>query len=152
MEFIFLLPRKGDENQIYISKLSTMLLLLLRCTQSCLTLCNLMDSSLPASSVHGTLQASILDCVVIPFSKGSFPTRGSNPGLLHCRQILYHLSHQRSPSIFYLTLTGQTRYCFFKYFLLGLSFSLFFGRTYSSILILLLLFFKSLSFHFLFSF
>ena len=28
-----------------------------------------------------------------------FPTQGSNLGLLHCRQILYHLSHQRS-SIF----------------------------------------------------
>ena len=23
-----------------------------------------------------------------------FPTQGSNPGLLHCRQILYHLSHR----------------------------------------------------------
>ena len=26
--------------------------------------------------------------------KGIFPTQGLNPGLLHCRQILYHLSHQ----------------------------------------------------------
>ena len=26
-----------------------------------------------------------------------FPTQGSNPGLLHCRPILYHLSHQGSP-------------------------------------------------------
>jgi len=26
-----------------------------------------------------------------------FPTQGSNPGLLHCRQILYHLSHLGSP-------------------------------------------------------
>ena len=25
-----------------------------------------------------------------------FPTQGSNPGLLHCRQVLYHLSHQKS--------------------------------------------------------
>ena len=23
-----------------------------------------------------------------------FPTQGSNPGLPHCRQMLYHLSHQ----------------------------------------------------------
>ena len=29
--------------------------------------------------------------------QGIFPTQGSNPGLLHCRQILYCLSHQRSP-------------------------------------------------------
>ena len=28
---------------------------------------------------------------------GNFPTQGSNPGFLHCRQILYHLSHQGSP-------------------------------------------------------
>ena len=26
--------------------------------------------------------------------EGIFPTQGSNPGLLHCRQKLYHLSHQ----------------------------------------------------------
>ena len=26
-----------------------------------------------------------------------FPTQGSNPGLVHCRQILYHLSHQGHP-------------------------------------------------------
>ena len=28
---------------------------------------------------------------------GIFLTQGSNLGLLHCRQILYHLSHQGSP-------------------------------------------------------
>ena len=31
--------------------------------------------------------------------QGIFPTQGSNPGLLHCRQILYQLSHQGSPRI-----------------------------------------------------
>ena len=30
--------------------------------------------------------------------QGIFPTQGSNPGLPHCRQILYCLSHQRSPA------------------------------------------------------
>ena len=30
--------------------------------------------------------------------QGIFPTQESNPGLLHCRQILYHLSHQGSSS------------------------------------------------------
>ena len=29
--------------------------------------------------------------------QGIFPTQESNPGLLHCRQILYQLSHQGSP-------------------------------------------------------
>ena len=31
--------------------------------------------------------------------QGIFPARGSNPGLLHCRSTLYHLSHQGSLSI-----------------------------------------------------
>ena len=29
--------------------------------------------------------------------QGIFPTEGLNPGLLHCRQIFYHLIHQASP-------------------------------------------------------
>ena len=34
----------------------------------------------------------------LPFpSPGNFPTLGLNPGLPHCRQMLYHLSHQGSP-------------------------------------------------------
>ena len=37
--------------------------------QSCLTLCNSMDCSLPGSSVHGILQARILEWEVIPFSR-----------------------------------------------------------------------------------
>jgi len=31
--------------------------------------------------------------------QGIFPTQGSNPGLPHCRQMLYHLSHQGSPPL-----------------------------------------------------
>ena len=37
--------------------------------QSCLTLCDPMDGSLSGSSVHGILQARILDWVAISFSK-----------------------------------------------------------------------------------
>ena len=33
----------------------------------------------------------------ISLLQGIFQTQGLNPGLLHFRQILYHLSHQRSP-------------------------------------------------------
>ena len=51
-----------------------------------------MDWSLPGSSVHGILQAKVLEWVAIPSSRGIFPIQGLNPGLLHCRQILYHLS------------------------------------------------------------
>ena len=31
--------------------------------------------------------------------QGIFPTQGSNPGLPHCRRILYHLGHKGSPRI-----------------------------------------------------
>ena len=40
-------------------------------TQACLTLCNPMDCSPPGSSVHGILQARILEGVAILFSRGS---------------------------------------------------------------------------------
>ena len=44
-------------------------------SQSCPTLCNPMDCSLPGSSVHGILQARMLEWVAMPFSKGSSPPR-----------------------------------------------------------------------------
>ena len=50
--------------------------------QSCPTFCDTMDCSLPASSVHGTLQARILKWVAMPFSKKIFLTPGLNLCLL----------------------------------------------------------------------
>ena len=50
--------------------------------QSCLTLCDLMDSSQPGSSVHGILQARILKWVATSSSRGIFLTQGSNPCFL----------------------------------------------------------------------
>ena len=47
--------------------------------------------------VHGIPQAKILEWVAISFSRGSSQTQGSNPCLLHFRQILYHLSHHTEP-------------------------------------------------------
>ena len=43
--------------------------------QLCPTLCDPMDCSLPGSSVHGILQARILDWVGIPFSRESSQPR-----------------------------------------------------------------------------
>ena len=63
-------------------------------TQLCLTLCDPMDYT-----VHGILQARILDWVAVPFSRGSSKTQGSIPGLPHCRRILYQLIHKGSPRI-----------------------------------------------------
>ena len=68
-------------------------------TQSCPTLCDPMGCSLPGSSVHGILQARILEWVAIPFYRGIFLAQGSNLGFLHCRQILYHLSHPQMVKI-----------------------------------------------------
>ena len=62
-------------------------------SHSVVTLCNPMDHT-----VHGTLQARILEWVAFPF-QGIFPTQGLNLGLPHCRGILYQLSHQESPRI-----------------------------------------------------
>ena len=45
-------------------------------SQSPLTLCSPVDCTLPGSSVHGILQARILECVAISFSRGS-----SDPGI-----------------------------------------------------------------------
>ena len=45
-------------------------------TQSCLTLCDNMDCSPPGSSVHGILQARILEWVVFP-SPGNLPDPGN---------------------------------------------------------------------------
>ena len=60
-------------------------------SHSVVSLCNPMGCSPPGSSVHGILQARILEWVATPFSKGIFLTQESNLGLLHCRQILHHL-------------------------------------------------------------
>ena len=64
--------------------------------QSCPTLCDPLDCSPPGSSVF---QARILEWVAIFLLQGIFLTQGLNSHLLcflHCRQILYPLSHQGS--------------------------------------------------------
>ena len=52
----------------------------------CLTLWDPMDCSAAGSSVHGILQARLLEWVALAFSRGIF--QGSNPHLLHCMWIL----------------------------------------------------------------
>ena len=58
--------------------------------QSYLTLCNPMDCNPPASSVHGILQARILEGFATPFSRGSSQPRDQTHislGLLHCQEV-----------------------------------------------------------------
>ena len=64
--------------------------------QSCLTLCDPSDCSLPASSVHGDSPGKNAGVGNHALLQGIFPTRGSNPGRPHYRRILYHLNHQGS--------------------------------------------------------
>ena len=65
--------------------------------ESCPTLYNPMDCRLSGSSVHGDSSGKNagVGCHALP--QGIFPTQGLNPGLPHCRHILYHLSHHGSP-------------------------------------------------------
>ena len=56
--------------------------------QSCPAVCDPMDSSPPGSSVHGILQARILEWVSMPFSREFSQHRDQTPDFLHCRQVL----------------------------------------------------------------
>ena len=66
-------------------------------TQSCLALCDPMDCSLPGFSVRGESPGKNTGVGCHALLQGIFPTQGSNSGLLHCRWILYQLSHKGSP-------------------------------------------------------
>ena len=43
--------------------------------------------------------------------QGIFSTLGSNPGLSHCRRILYQLSHQENPCVYMVRTVGHTPAC-----------------------------------------
>ena len=59
---------------------------------SCLTLCDpIDDSSWNSQQNTGEGRLSLLQEI--------FPTQGSNPGLPHCRRILYHISRKGSPRV-----------------------------------------------------
>ena len=70
------------------------MLMLCLVTQSCYPI----DCSPPGPSVHGECPGknTRVDCHAL--LQEIFSTQGLNPGLQHCRQILYHLNHQGSPS------------------------------------------------------
>ena len=68
-------------------------------TQSCSTLCDPMECNLPGTSVHGDSSGKNTRMGCHALLQGIFPIQGSNPGIQHCRWILYHLSHEGSPRI-----------------------------------------------------
>ena len=65
--------------------------------QSCWTLCDPTDCSPPGSSARGDSPGKNTGVGSHPLLQEIFPTQGSNLGLPHGRQILYHLSHWGSP-------------------------------------------------------
>ena len=74
--------------------------------QSCPTLCDPMDCSPPGSSVHGILQARMLEWAAMPSSRGSSWPRDQTHvsyvswvSNIH-RQVLYHQCHLGSPFLF----------------------------------------------------
>ena len=96
-QILYWLSHQGGPDDIYM--------LLCLGAQLCPTLCNPTDCSLPGSSVHGDYPDKNTRAGCHALLQGIFPTQGLNTGLLHCRCILYHLSHQRSP-IFILRSEG----------------------------------------------
>ena len=56
-----------------------------------------MDCSLPGSSVHGILQAGVLEQVAVPSSGGIFPTQGLNLRLLGWQVDSLPVQHLGSP-------------------------------------------------------
>ena len=86
------------------------------CAQSCLTLCDPMDCSLPGSSVFGILQARILQWVALLSSRGSSQPRDrtwvsciGRRILYHCTNLRNHTQVQISLNFFSCLLWGQGR-------------------------------------------
>ena len=93
-------PHQVASLQIYLSCPAHTLMLclcVLLVAQSYLTLCDTMDYSPQAPLSTEFSRQKYYNGLLFP-SPGIFPTQGSNLGLLHCRQFLYHLKHQGSPT------------------------------------------------------
>ena len=83
--------------------------------QSCPTLRDPMDCSLPDSSIHGIFQARVLEWVAIAFSSGSSQPRYQTQISHIAGRRFYHLSHQGNPLIKILPTDIQIR-CALDYF------------------------------------
>ena len=82
------------------------------CTCVCLiahSYLTLWPHGLPGSSVRGDSPGKNTGAGCHAFLQGIFPTQGPNPCLLHCKQILYSLNHQGSPS--YICLRCSFIFC-----------------------------------------
>ena len=81
------------------------------CPVLCLTLFDPAVCGPSGASVRGDSPGKNTGVDSCALLQGVFPTQWSNPGLPHCRQILYHLSHQGSPRILELVSYPFSRVC-----------------------------------------
>ena len=88
-------------------------------TQLFLALGDPVDCSPPGSSIHGIPHDKNTGVGCHFLLQGIFPTQGLNPGLLHCRQTLYQLSHRED-----LLTSGQTGKSHDSPFFIYMSYSL----------------------------
>ena len=79
------------------------------------TLCDPMDCSLPGSTVQGIFPGKNTGVGCHFLLQEIFPTQGLNPGLPHCRQMLYHLSHQGSHIMVIYNWSTNVCMCMFIY-------------------------------------
>ena len=70
--------------------------------QSCLTLCDPMDSSLWSSSIHGIFQARVLEWAAISFSRGASQPKDRTLVSHIASKCFYRLSHQGKPGNLFL--------------------------------------------------
>ena len=94
-------------------------------TQLCPTLCDPLDCNQPSSSVHGDSPGKNPGVGCHALLQGIFSTQEKNLDSLHCRQILDHVSHQRSiyngqprtPDLFlpYAFPSGNHKFVFYVY-------------------------------------
>ena len=94
----------GVYQRTHICRIYIYVLCCAKLLQLCPALCNPVDCSPPGSSVHGMLQARILEWVSMPSSKGSsqprdLPNPGIKPRSLALRAVSLLLSHQGSPPL-----------------------------------------------------
>ena len=76
-------------------------------TQTCPAFCDPMDCSLRGSSIHGDYPGKNTGVECHALLQGMFPIQGSNPGLPHCRQILY-LSPGKTNKLYQFSSVAQS--------------------------------------------
>ena len=104
LHYLFTFRGRNDANTVCVCVCVCVSMCLCVCVsvhaQSCPTLWDLIDHSLPGSSVHGIFHARILKWVAISYSRESSQPKDQTPvSYVSCigRRVLYHQYHLGSP-------------------------------------------------------